>query len=234
MFHMEQDTHPASLLRAASTEIGVPLRAAQIRQFMIYLEQLQAWNRSVNLTSLTLSEEIIIKHFVDSLAALRAEQLRDQATLLDIGTGPGFPGIPLRIAREDLNLTLIEPAQKKISFLHFIVGLLRLERVKIFHGTLERFLADNQSNQRFDYITTRALRQDVVLRYGSRLLNAEGRLILYLSRPADHFVLEKNWSVVNEYGFDLHEGFGRRVVSILSLVQDSASNVPRGTPVPSC
>ncbi|MGQ0666388.1 MAG: 16S rRNA (guanine(527)-N(7))-methyltransferase RsmG [Nitrospiraceae bacterium] len=231
---MEQWTNSASLLEAASAEIGVPLRADQIRQFMIYLEQLQAWNRSVNLTSLTLSEEIIIKHFVDSLAALRAEQLRDQASLLDIGTGPGFPGIPLRIAKEDLNITLIEPAQKKLSFLHFIVGLLRLERVKIFHGTFEQFLADNPSHQVFDYITTRALRQDLVLRYGPRLLTAEGRLILYLSCPVDHLVLEKNWSVVNEYELDLPEGFGRRVVSILSVVQDQARNVPRGTSAPSC
>ena len=92
---------------------------------MVYLEQLQLWNQSFNLTSITLDDEIIIKHFVDSLAALKADEIMVGASLLDVGTGAGFPGIPLKIARLDLNITLVEPAKKKSAFLHFIVGLHR-------------------------------------------------------------------------------------------------------------
>jgi 16S rRNA (guanine527-N7)-methyltransferase len=103
---------------------------------MVYLEQLQLWNQSFNLTSITLADEIIIKHFVDSLAALRADDIRVGARLLDVGTGAGFPGIPLKIARLDLNITLVEPARKKSSFLRFIIGLLRLENINLFDGTL--------------------------------------------------------------------------------------------------
>jgi len=186
---------------------------------MIYLEQLRIWNRSVNLTSITLDEEIIVKHFVDSLAGLNAEKIRYGARLLDIGTGAGFPGIPLRIARKDLNITLIEPAKKKISFLHFIVGLLRLERVKIFDGTLERFMTEDISDQTFDYITTRALKYDCILQKGLRLLATGGRVILYLSRPINKLELGTDWSLVTEYMFDLPGGVGQRVISILATSQ---------------
>lgn len=196
---------------------------------MTYLDQLRIWNRSVNLTAITVDDEIVIKHFVDSLAGLKAEAIRGQARVLDIGTGAGFPGIPLRIAREDLNMTLIEPAQKKVSFLHSIVGLLRLERVKIFHGTFERFLLENTSQEKFDYMTTRALKHDRILREGSRLLATGGKVILYLSSPIKKLEIDSKWSVVSQYEFGLPHGFGRRTVSTLSVLQDSKHPVPRGT-----
>lgn len=200
-------------------ELGVPLETDQVRQFMVYLEQLRLWNHSVNLTSITDDEEIIVKHFVDSLAGLKAETISPGAKLLDIGTGAGFPGIPLRIARKDLNVTLIEPVQKKISFLYFIIGLLRLEKVKIFYGTLERFMMGKFSDQPFDYITTRALKHDFILRNSSRLLTSSGKIMLYLSRPINKLGLEGDWSIMNEYMFDLPRGLGRRVISVLSVSQ---------------
>jgi 16S rRNA (guanine527-N7)-methyltransferase len=215
---VEQIDHLSSLLKKCSSEIGVSLQLDQIRQFLIYIKQLQVWNRSVNLTNITLDEEIIIKHFIDSLAALKAEEIGYGAKLLDIGTGAGFPGIPLRIARQDLNITLIEPAQKKISFPHFIVGLLRLERVKIFHGTLEQFIVKNDSNQIFDYITTRALKYDFILKKCSRLLATGGKSIIYLSHPINKLELLEDWSMVAEYVFNLPEGHGRRVITILSTL----------------
>jgi 16S rRNA (guanine527-N7)-methyltransferase len=230
---MEQADGLASLLKTSSAEIGVRLREDQIKQFMTYLDQLRDWNRLVNLTGITVDHEIIIKHFVDSLAGLRVEEIRDGARLLDIGTGAGFPGIPLKIARQDLNLTLIESVQKKIAFLHFLVGLLRLERISIFHGTLERFLTERSSSP-FDYITTRALRPDVILRNGLQLLSAGGKVILYLTQPFTSSELDKSWSLVNEYRFNLPEGFGQRVISLLSPIRDSATDVPRGTPIPTC
>ena len=187
---------------------------------MIYLEQLRVWNRSVNLTNITLDEEVIIKHFVDSLAGLKAIDIRLGASLLDVGTGAGFPGIPLRIVRQDLNVTMIEPVQKKISFLHSIVGLLRLERVKIFGGTLERFILENSPEQIFDYITTRALKYDFILRNSSRLLAPQGKEILYLSHPINRLELGTDWSIVTEYMFDLPRGYGQRILAVLSASQE--------------
>ena len=196
---------------------------------MVYLEELQNWNRSINLTSINSAEEIIVKHFVDSFACLTVEQIKQGASLLDVGSGAGFPGIPLKLVQQDLNITLIEPVQKKISFLYYLVGLLRLERVNIFYGTVEQFIAKNCSDHRFDYITTRALKYSTVLKKGPSLVTDTGRAILYGSHPIDRSELSSHWSVVIEQAFDLPMNFGHRVISVLSISRSGIFNVPRGT-----
>lgn len=213
---MEQTNSSFILLQKSSTEIGVPLSSEQVQQFMIYLEQLQFWNQSFNLTSITLDDEIIIKHFVDSLAALRAYDIKIGAKLLDVGTGAGFPGIPLKIARLDLDITLIEPARKKSSFLRFIIGLLRLDTVDIFDGTLEKFLNDRPPHESFDLLTTRALKHDLILRHGRRLLRKGGKVILYSSQPIKRSDLSSHWLLTSEYIFHLQKGYGQRVISIVT------------------
>ncbi len=182
---------------------------------MVYLEQLQVWNQSFNLTSITLDDEIIIKHFVDSLATLRAENVKVGALFLDIGTGAGFPGIPLKIARLDINMTLVEPIAKKVSFLRFIIGLLRLENVEIYDGTLERFLNERMPNGSFDYLATRALKHDLILKDGQKLLRQGGKAILFSSQPIPLSELSPNWLLSREYTFQLQKGYGKRVISIL-------------------
>ena len=183
---------------------------------MVYLKHLQLWNQSFNLTGITLHDEIVIKHFVDSLGALRADDIKVGAKLLDVGTGAGFPGIPLKIARMDLDITLVEPARKKLSFLHSITGLLRLESVNIFGGTLERFLDERLSHASFDYLTTRALKHDLILHEGARLLRPGGKVILYSSQPIHQSVFSSNWLLMSAYTFHLQKGYGRRVISVVT------------------
>jgi len=227
---VEQTSSAFLLLKESSSQIGVPLSTEQMQQFMVYLKQLQLWNQSFNLTSITLDHEIIIKHFVDSLAALKADDIKACARLLDVGTGAGFPGIPLKIARLDLHVTLVEPVRKKSSFLHFIIGLLRLENVDVFDGTLERFLNERQPYGSFDYLTTRALKHDLILHDGTGLLRQGGKAILYSSRSINQSDLPSNWLLMSSYTFQLQKGYGQRVIS---TVKPSASstvlNVPRGT-----
>lgn len=226
---MEQHAHLASLLATHSVRIGVHLEPEQSKQFMVYLEELQKWNRSINLTSINSGEEIVIKHFVDSFTCLTIEQIKHGASLLDVGTGAGFPGIPLKILRQDLNITLIEPVQKKVSFLYFIVGMLRLEQVKVFYGTLEQYIANDRHDHQFDYITTRALKYNVLLDKGPSLMADGGRAILYLSHPINRAELSDQWSVVTEQEFDLPMNFGQRSITVLSISRSGNVNVPRGT-----
>ncbi|MEK6584736.1 MAG: 16S rRNA (guanine(527)-N(7))-methyltransferase RsmG [Nitrospirota bacterium] len=212
---MEQSSSPSLLLQESSAEIGVPLSTEQVQQFMVYLEQLQIWNQSINLTSITLNDEIIIKHFVDSLAALQADDVKVGARFLDVGTGAGFPGIPLKLARLDINMTLVEPVAKKVSFLRFIIGLLRLENIDIFDGTLERFLNERMPYGSFDYLATRALKHDLILKDGQKLLRQGGKAILFSSQPIPLSDLSLNWSLSREHTFQLQKGYGQRVISIV-------------------
>lgn len=182
---------------------------------MVYLQQLRIWNQSFNLTSITLDDEIIIKHFVDSLATLKADDINNGSRVLDVGTGAGFPGIPLKIARLDLQITLVEPSKKKSAFLHFIVGLLRLENVDIFDGTLERFVSERLSFGSFDYVATRALKHELILHHGMKLLSPGGKVILYSAQPITRSDLSSSWLLMSHYAFQLQKGYGKRVISIV-------------------
>ena len=108
------------------------MTAEHVSKFMIYLKQLKEWNKTTNLTSIVKDEEVVIKHFIDSIAAIKAENFVDGSLIFDIGSGAGFPGIPIKILRPDLRLVLVEPSKKKSSFLRYIIGLLKLRDVDIF------------------------------------------------------------------------------------------------------
>ena len=123
------------LLRQASNEVGVSLRDSQIKLFELYLQALLEWNKTFNLTGIRDPEDIVIKHFVDSLTPL--PYLEPSGRLLDIGSGAGFPSIPLKIAAGELQITLVEASRKKVSFLKHIIRTLKLEPVVVQHGRFE-------------------------------------------------------------------------------------------------
>lgn len=116
------------LLNNASTEVGVPLSEAQIVDFSIYMKELKKWNRRINLTSLKKDTDIVIKHFVDSLAAVTCIPMG--SFCMDIGSGGGFPGLPIKIARPDLRFLLVEATGKKIAFLNHMIQELKLKNIR--------------------------------------------------------------------------------------------------------
>jgi len=123
------------LLRQASQEVGVSLEDLQIELFGLYLQELLQWNKTFNLTGIRDPEDIVIKHFVDSLTPL--PYLEPFGRLLDIGPGAGFPSIPLKIAAPELQVQLVEASRKKISFLKHIIRTLKLESVTAMHSRAE-------------------------------------------------------------------------------------------------
>ncbi len=213
---MEQEVVLPSLIQECSTNIGITLSSEQVRLFIEYLRHLQSWNRSINLTTIISDEEIVVKHFVDSVAALNAVTINSGSRLLDVGAGAGFPGVPLKIVRPDLSITLVEPSQKKTSFLRFIVGLFRLENVDIFEGNLDRFLDTLSAVGSYDYVTTRALKPNLIMNVGANLLRPGGMAIFYSSQLTSGISFLEPWQVVNRYLFDLPRGFGKRCISICS------------------
>jgi 16S rRNA (guanine527-N7)-methyltransferase len=168
----------AWMLRTGAEQLGCAVSDFQIEQFLLYLAELERWNNRLNLTAITDSEQVVEKHFLDSLAGTRAiEETITPQCLLDIGSGAGFPGLPLKIALPNLPVTLLESSQKKASFLHHIIGKLHLRDAKVLNEKLEDLIAQPT---RYDFVVARAFaKKDAVLAKALPLLSKGGRLILY-------------------------------------------------------
>ena len=115
-------------------ELGVSLTDKQIEQFLIYYELLTEWNSFMNLTAITEYEDVLKKHFVDSVSLIQAVDVRKELTLIDVGTGAGFPGLALKIAYPELKVTLLDSLQKRIQFLDAVIEKLGLEGTETIHG----------------------------------------------------------------------------------------------------
>ena len=165
-----------NLLVKGSSELGLTLNSRKIQKFLSYHELIKKWNSKINLTSVTDDSEIIVKHFLDSLTV--SELITDGPNILDIGTGAGFPGVPIAIVRESLNITVLDSREKRIFFINEVLRELDLSNVKTVSGRAED---SNNGVPRinFDYVLTRAV-GDIkeVINLSVPYLNEKGKIIL--------------------------------------------------------
>lgn len=139
------------LLSNGLSQLGIETDESVIKGFEIYLRELQKWNKAYNLTALTSDEDIIVKHFLDSLLYLKAFP-ENACTVCDAGSGAGFPGLPIALVRPDISMTLVEPSRKKCAFLRHMKRLLNLDNVTVAESRIE-----DLRDERFDIVLTRAL-----------------------------------------------------------------------------
>ena len=150
-------------LRQQLTAFGIEATDRQIEQFNTYFELLIETNKSLNLTAITDPHEVAVKHMVDSLSCLDEHVFKEGATVLDLGTGAGFPGIPLAIMRPDLRITLFDSLQKRLRFLVGVISQLGLTNVVTLHGRAEETAKLSDYREQFDIITSRAVARLAVL-----------------------------------------------------------------------
>lgn len=149
---------PLHVLEHGAAELGVRLSSIQLEQFERYLAELHKWNRKINLTGTKDSLEVVTRHVLDSLAGLRVlDDLSRDAHLADLGSGAGFPGVPLKIARPDVRLTLIEPRQKRAAFLAAVCGLLKITDTAIVESVIDPKHPPGDLVSRFDRVLMRAV-----------------------------------------------------------------------------
>ncbi|MDE0466790.1 MAG: 16S rRNA (guanine(527)-N(7))-methyltransferase RsmG [Candidatus Poribacteria bacterium] len=172
-------------LRETFNHYGFPLTAHQVAQFDRYRAELLRWNERINLTAITDDNEIIHKHFLDSLSILEHISLKKNNSVIDIGTGAGFPGIVLKIYVPDIRLTLVESSKKKVSFLKFLVPQLDLHRRTTVEILAERAETCSQQQEHigaYDWVFTRyvaTIRDSAV--YCLPLLKSTGKWVAYKS-----------------------------------------------------
>lgn len=147
---------PTGLLQSAAAACGVPLSDGMLRSFSDYATLLVAWNEKMNLTAITDGEGIAVRHFLDSLLLLPALSPKQGGSLIDVGCGAGFPSMPLKIAREDLRITMLDSLGKRIRFLEELCERLRLS-AGLYHLRAEEGAKKPELRETFDYAAARAV-----------------------------------------------------------------------------
>jgi 16S rRNA (guanine527-N7)-methyltransferase len=166
------------LLIRGAQQLRVDMDHDQAVQFGRYAHILKKWNRKINLTSITDSRDIAVKHFLDSVAP--SALIPQQGTLLDIGTGGGFPGVPLKILRPQQAMVLIDGVRKKINFVKYVLRELHLDNIEAIQVRAEDLIRHHYKTNQFDIIVSRALADvDVLLELAEPLLRPGGRLVVY-------------------------------------------------------
>lgn len=144
-----------------SKVMGVELNEFHVKQFEKYQDLLLEWNEKINLTAITSEDDIITKHFVDSLYCL--EHIKACDKIIDVGTGAGFPGIPIKIVSHETTLVLLDSLKKRITYLNDVIAQLQLNNVETIHGRAEEYGIKTEYRESFDIVTARAVANMKVL-----------------------------------------------------------------------
>jgi len=167
-------------------ELNLELTELQYEQFYKYYEMLVEWNKVMNLTGITEYEEVNEKHFLDSLAIVKAVDMKNVNSVIDIGTGAGFPGIPLKIAFPHLKITLLDSLNKRIKFLNAVIDELGLDHIETIHGRAEDFAKQVNYREQYDLGVSRAVANlSTLSEYCMPYVKVSGLFVSYKSETVD-------------------------------------------------
>ncbi|WP_425805873.1 16S rRNA (guanine(527)-N(7))-methyltransferase RsmG [Desulfitobacterium sp. Sab5] len=213
------------------------LTDSQLQQFSLYADLLMDWNQKINLTSIVEPREIVVKHFLDSLTLM---PWINGDKVADIGTGAGFPGIPLKIVYPDKNFVLIDSLAKRLDFLNVVIQKIDLNKIETIHSRAEDFGRNNQYRSSFDTVVSRAVAKlPVLLEYSIPLLRVGGVFLAAKGSQGDEEVAESG-NALSLLGaeikdickLNLGEGADNRAIIIIEKIKPTPSIYPRkpGTP----
>lgn len=174
------------LFQKGLSALGGTATEEQLLQFKKYSDMLKEWNSKINLTAITDDDGIAVKHFLDSILPLYCADFASGAKLADIGTGAGFPGLPIKIMRPDIEVTLIDSLQKRINFLNEVCSQLGLSNIRCIHGRAEELGKDNAYRESYDIIVSRAVANlKVLCEYCLPFVKINGIFIALKSENSD-------------------------------------------------
>ncbi len=212
--------HKVELIAGAKA-LGIKVSPSQAEQFQIYLGLLLSWNEKINLTAITDPAEVVEKHFLDSLTLLSHCRIKQGAKLIDVGTGAGFPGIPLKIMRPDLELTLLDGLNKRLVFLGEVCSALGLEAKRV-HKRAEEAGLDHKMRESYDIVTARAVAPlNVLCEYCLPLVKMKGHFLAMKGPGAEEELEQASHALellggtdVEVFSLFLPEAGERKILSI--------------------
>lgn len=222
------------LLQNYIKDYKITLTKNQYEQFQKYFELLAEWNEKMNLTAITDESGVALKHFADSLSLLNFVDIPQNSSLADVGTGAGFPGVVLKIARPDIKLTLIDSLNKRLVFLGEVCAQLGIE-AELIHSRAEDGARDEKLRENFDFAVSRAVaRMNVLSEYCLPYVKVGGAFCAMKGAQANEEFKESlnaintlGGKLENKYFFELPENGGERAIAVVRKVKNTPQKYPR-------
>lgn len=193
------------IMNIACEKVKVEFNETKYNKFIKYKEMIKEWNEKINLTAITEDNDIIKKHFIDCIEAFKFQYLKEAKTLIDVGTGGGFPGIPIKILNDNINIVLLDSLNKRINFLNEVISELELKDIKTIHGRAEDFAKDKDYRESFDIATSRAVANMTVLSEFCIPYVKVGGYFLALKGPAIEDELKEAKNAIGTLGGKIQE-----------------------------
>lgn len=221
-----------------SSNLNVNITESQIEQFVLYMRILQKWNENINLTTIIKDEDILQKHFIDCLTIL--PYINKKSNLIDVGTGAGFPGIPIKIVKQDIEVTLLDSLNKRVNFLQEVITNLNLSNIKTIHGRAEDSGKNPNLREKFDVAISRAVAPlNILVEYLMPLVKKGGQCICMKGNNIEE-ELKSSKKAIDILGgelekvdeFYLPQSDIKRNIIVIRKIKDTPSKYPRkaGTP----
>lgn len=219
--------------------IDINISEIEIENFKIYMKLLLEWNKKINLTAITNEDDIILKHFVDSLTIKK--YISENEKIIDIGTGAGFPGIPLAIMNKNNEITLMDSLNKRIVFLNDVIDKLKLTNVKAIHSRAEELARNKTYREKYDVAVSRAVANlSTLVEYmlpfvsvGGKCICMKGPNIEEELKNAKNAIKELGGEIIKIENFKLPESDNERNIVIIKKIKETSSKYPRKSGTPS-
>lgn len=223
-----------NLLQNFIKDYKITLTENQYEQYQKYFELLVEWNEKMNLTAITDESGVALKHFADSLSLLNFLDIPQNSSLADVGTGAGFPGVVLKIARPDIKLTLIDSLNKRLVFLNEVCTQLGID-AELIHSRAEDGARDEKLRESFDFVASRAVaRMNVLSEYclpyvkvGGAFCAMKGAMANDEFKEAMNAINTLGGKLEEKYFFELPENGGERAIAVVRKMKNTPSKYPR-------